>query len=56
MTDPDFSHEDDPDDLKQDWIDRQAREGWTTCPACGTTLHDDDVAEGTTCLCPDDER
>ena len=43
----------DPDDIKQDWIDRQAREGWTTCPVCGTTLHDDDVAEGTTCLCPD---
>lgn len=45
----------DPDVLKQDWIDRQAREGWTTCRVCGTTLHDDDIAEGTSCLCPDDE-
>ena len=42
----------DPDDIKQDWLDRQAR--WTTCPACGTTLHDDDIAEGTSCLCPDE--
>jgi len=55
MTDPDFSHEDDPDDVKQDWLDRQARGGWTTCRVCGTTLHDDDIAEGTGCLCPDDE-
>ena len=51
MTDPDFSHEADPDDVKQDWIDRPSREGWTPCP----TLHDDDIAEGTGCLCPDDE-
>jgi len=55
MTDLDFSNEADPDDIKQDWLDRQAREGWTTCRVCGTTLHDDDVAEGTGCLCPDDE-
>lgn len=28
MTDLDFSNEADPDDIKQDWLDRQAREGW----------------------------
>jgi hypothetical protein len=52
MTDQEHA---DPDDLKQDWINRQAREGWTTCPACGTTLHEDDIAEGTGCICgPED--
>ena len=34
-------------------LDKRRAAGWVLCTACGVEVHDDDVAEGTGCDCPD---
>ncbi len=38
---------------KEKVLDQRRAAGWVLCAACGVELHDDDVAEGTGCDCPD---
>ena len=34
-------------------LDKRRAAGWSLCASCGVEVHDDDVAEGTGCDCPD---
>ena len=38
---------------KEKVLDKRRAAGWSLCTTCGVELHDDDVAEGTGCDCPD---
>jgi len=44
----------DDDYLKEQHIDRKAREGWTYCEECGDRIHLNDVREGVRCSCDDE--
>ena len=34
-------------------LDKRSAAGWSLCTACGVELHDEDIAEGTGCDCPE---
>ena len=36
-------------------LERKAREGWHFCKDCRTWIHDDDISEGTSCKCEEEE-
>ena len=38
---------------KEKVLDKRRAAGWSLCAACGVEVHDDDVAEGTGCDCPE---
>ena len=38
---------------KEQVLDKRRAAGWMLCTSCGVELHDDAVAEGTGCDCPD---
>jgi hypothetical protein len=39
---------------KEKVLDKRRAAGWSLCTAWGVAVHDEDVAEGTGCDCPDD--
>ena len=47
MDDDDYEYE------KENVMAKRRAAGWSLCAACGVELHDEDVAEGTGCDCPD---
>ena len=38
---------------KEKVMAKRSAAGWSLCTACGVELHDEDIAEGTGCDCPD---
>tara|TARA_R110002050_G_scaffold207474_1_gene343583 strand:- start:122 stop:355 length:234 start_codon:yes stop_codon:yes gene_type:complete len=38
---------------KEKVLDKRRAAGWVLCTSCGVELHDEDVAEGKGCDCPD---
>ena len=51
----DLDYPDDDDYAAELFRDRKSKEGWTECSACKVWLHSDDVAEGSSCDCEDEE-
>ena len=34
-------------------LDKRSAAGWSLCTSCGVEVHDEDIAEGTGCDCPE---